>query len=252
MANLGDFLVTPAPDCTGPGGEQAKYKSGPWANTTVHPLPKGPWSPNPRLPDAILPLPLQRHPKYYDLFRPNQWDVEIQREMSVWKYVREHGGIQSCCRIPELGAPIWSQPPWEVMPSQSLRIEFMKALPITAFQVGGGGAFTGVDVIIGTYQVPSGFDAAVNRFVCSFTGNGFSDFSGNIIWRLKISQRYAKNLGNVLNTYGSFQTAFIVPGTSIRLISGQTAQLIANVPVGSPVNGGQIAAGIFGWEYPRR
>jgi len=249
--SLGDFLVTPLPDCeTSPLADQIAYQGGPWANTTISPLPKGPWTPNPILPDSILPPALQRHQQFYDLFKKNKWDLEIEREAKLWKYVAEHGGIQTCCRIPELGAPIWSQPPWEVMPSQAPRIEFMKALPIG--QVSGGGPFTGVDTILGTYNVPSGYDGAINRFVCAFSGNGFFDFSGSIVWRLKVGQRYAKNLGAVQNTYGSFQTAFIVPGTAIRLISGQAVQLIANIPVGSPVNGGQVQAGIFGWTYPRR
>lgn len=251
MARLGDFVVTPAPDCeTSPLSEQALYKNGPWGNTVVNPPPTGPWTHSPVLPDSILPPALQRQPKYYDLFKENAWDKEIQREAAVWLYVAEHGGIQSCCRIPELGAPIWSQPPWEVMPSQSPRLEFMQSLPTTA--VSGGGPFTGVDTTIATYVVPNGYDAAINRFVTNFSGNGFTDFSGSIVWRLKIGARYARNLGAVLNSYGSFQTAFIVPGTAIRAISGQTISLIANIPVGSPVNGGRVAAGIFGWTYPRR
>lgn len=241
---LGDLVVTPRGNPPG----QEPFQGGPWGNNRKQPPPGGVWTPNVILPEQYLPPALQQHLPLNDLFAENHWDWAIAREAALWNYVASHGGIQSCCHIPELGAPIWSQPPWQVMPSQGVRIEKMFSLPISAF----GTPFTGLDVTLGTYVIPSGYDGAVNRFICNFSGDGFDDFSGSIVWRLLINKRYAKNLGNVTNTYGDFQTAFIVPGDAIRVISGQTLTLIANIPVGSPVTGGRVNAGIFGYTYPRR
>jgi hypothetical protein len=214
--------------------------------------PKAVWQRDIIPPDKMLPVALKRIAPPNGLpWIPNRYDQALLRDAAVWKYVASHGGLKSCCRIPELGAPIWEQPPWEVMPSQGIEYKEMAAQPITAFQT--GGTFSGVDVAILQFVVPIGYDGVLSRFVAqAINVQGWNEFDGNIVWRVKIGQRYAKNLGNVTNTYGSFQNAFVIPGYSIRLISGQTITLYANVPTGAPINGGSISAGAFGWFYPRR
>jgi hypothetical protein len=238
---LGDLVTTPR----GSNPGQQPYQGGPWGNRNTI-APGGPWTPNIILPEQYLPPALQQHIPMDELFVRNRWDWEMFREAALWNYVASHGGIHSCCYIPELGAPIWSQPPWQVMPSQGLVLRKMFGVGTATIP------FNGTDFVLGTYIVPSGWDAAINRFVCTFNGDGFDDFSGSIVWRLKINSRFAKNLGNVTNTYGDFQTAFIIPGDAIRVISNQTVTLIANIPAGSPIAGGTVQAGVFGWEYPRR
>ena len=140
----------------------------------------------------------------------------------------------------------------DLMPSQGEKLEEMFSQPLTAFQDGVGN-FTGLDVVLGQFVVPIGYDGALNRVVFQFNGDGFQDFSGSIVWRVLVNSRYARNLGNVKNTFGDFATAFSVPGSdNIRLVSQQTITLLANIPAGSPVSGGTVMAGAFGWVYPRR
>ena len=213
-----------------------------------------PWGRQSIVPNSMLPPTLQRTNPLVrrDVpFVPNMWDGALKNRAALWNYIAAHGGLKSCCRIPELGAPIWDSPPWITMPSQGEKFEEMFGQPISAFQ--SGGLFTGLDVILGEFVVPNGYDGAVNRFVTQFTGTGFGNFQGNIIWRLKIGNRFARNLGAIQNTFGSFEAAFSVPGTdNIRLVSQQTITLLANIPAGSPVADGYVAAGCFGWFYPRR
>lgn len=212
------------------------------------------WQRQPILPDHLLPPAIQRtNPLLkFATFFPNQWDRRLAQHANVWSYIALHGGLKKCCRLPELGAPIYDSPPWMVMPSQAEPFQEMFFQPVTAFQT--GGAFNGLDVVLGQFVVQNGYDGAINRVVFNFNGTGFQDGSGSIIWRIKVGNRYVRNLGNVQNTFGDFQTAFMVPGQdSIRLISQQTVTLIANVPVGSPIAGpGYISGGCFGWFYPRR
>jgi hypothetical protein len=227
--------------------------------TTGRPVPMGstapgaPWGRPPILPDSLLPPALQRgNPSIrHTVWYPNAFDRVIAKRTALWGYIREHGGLKGCCRIPELGAPVYQQPPWMVMPSQGE--PFTKMFPQPIANVSGGGPFTGVDTILGQFVVPNGYDGALNRFVCQFTGNGFLDFTGAIVWRVLVNNRFARNLGNVQNTFGDYKTAFLVPGTdNIRLVSQQTVTLIANIPIGSPVSDGYVTAGAFGWFYPRR
>lgn len=160
--------------------------------------------------------------------------------------------MKDCCRIPELGAPIYDIPPWIKIPSDGYEFQQMNALPLSAFQ--DSGIFTGLDVEILNFRVPSGYDGVINRFVAGTVGStGYSDFAGNVFWRLQYGIRYAKNLGDVQNTFGSFNNAVVVPGANIiRVISGQTISVSGNIPAGSPISGGSISAGVFGWFYPRR
>jgi hypothetical protein len=206
-------------------------------------------------PNSILPPALDRTNPLLRIVRPepNKWDRKILREAQAWNWIAAHGGLKSCCRIPELGAPIWEQPPWEVMPSQGQ--EYRQMYRLLASATSGGPPFDGTDTIVGQFRVPIGYDGVLTTIVTGFTGSGFVDGSGSIVWRVKIGARYAKTLGNVLFSYGSFQTALLVPGISIRMISGQTLQLIASVPNGSPIStdaSSYITMAAFGWTYPHR
>lgn len=220
---------------------------------TVNPAARGNWTPDAVLPDSMLPPalqrsnPLLRRSNYF----PTRWDQKMLLRAQWFTWIAKHGGLKSCCRIPELGAPIWEQPPWQVMPSQGIEYREVFSRPVD--QISAGPPFNGVDTILGQWQVPLGYDGVLNQFACGYTGGGFVDFSGDIIWRVRVDNRYARNLGQVLNAYASnFQNAFVIPGYGIRLVSGQTITLIANIPAGSPVIGGNVFAGVFGWNYPRR
>lgn len=215
--------------------------------------PDSVWGRNYLVPDSLLPPPLQRsNPlNHRTLWRDGAWDHYLKARARTWTVIKQRGGIKTCCRIPELGAPIWNQPPWQVQPSQGLEWHKMFSLPVTS--ISGGGPFDGTDTVLGQWRVEPGWEGALNQFVFGFDGEGFADFSGDIVWRVKIQNRFAKDLGNVINTFGSFANALLVPGFSIRATSGQTIQLIANIPTGSGVSDdGVVTAGVFGWTYPRR
>jgi hypothetical protein len=225
------------------------YSSGVPNGTDPVPNPGAPtWGRQPVLPDSMLPPALQRSNPLlrHQVYRANGYDMAIAQDAKRWGWIKANGGLKSCCRIPEMGEPIWDKPPWMVQPSQGEKFEEMFSLPTAGFT-------PGVDTILGQFTVPNGYDGALNRVVVATSTAGFIDFTGMIFWRVQVNNRYARNLGNIQNTFGSFQAAFSVPGTdNIRLVSQQTITLIANVPAGSPVAGGQISAGAFGWFYPRR
>lgn len=211
--------------------------------------PGGNWTPQALLPDWVLPPALQRsNPLMRQMeYRRNQYDNKILRQAWVWDYIKMHGGIKTCCQVPELGAPVYDGPPFDVMPSQAQPFQEFYGVQTQNFPA------NGTDVVLGSFQVPIGYDGIINRVVFQFTGNGFADFSGDIVWRVKVALRYVRDLGNVTTTFGSFQNALLVPGNfNIRLVSGQTITLIANIPAGSPVNAGAVSAGAFGYFYPRR
>ena len=206
------------------------------------------------LSDSELPPAIQRQSQIQlhqtGLFVPTEDDLAILNESAMWRWISEHGGLKSCCRIPEVGAPFFGIPPWIQKPLNGIDYKKLFFQPLTAFQT--AGAFNGVDTVIGQWRVDHAFDGVITKLVFGFTGDGFDQASGSIVWRLKYGQRYARDLGNVLNTYGDLQTALLVEADHIQLISDHTVTLYANIPAGSPVSGGQVFGGTFGWMWPRR
>ena len=217
-------------------------------------LPGNPFQRQPVLPDTALPDPLKRQSQILNqvqsLYQANTWDLAMLQESALWRWVSEHGGLQSCCRIPEMGAPFYAVSPLLSKPSAGIDFKKIFFQPLSAFQ--SAGVFTGLDVIMGQWNVDIGYDGVINKFVVGFTGDGFNQGSGNIVWRLKVGQRFVRDFGNVKNTYGDLNTALLVQSDHVEMISGQTVTLIANIPAGSPVNGGQVFAGTFGYIWPRR
>ncbi len=242
----GDAVAEPGMAILGEGGLMIPV---PAVGTGPGAAAGGPWTRPPILPDWMLPPALQRsNPLLRQTpFRRNRWDNQILREACIWQWLAQNGGLKSCCRIPELGAPVYDGPPFQAMPSQGEEFKFMQGVALATFQ-----AAQGVDVQILSFRVPEGYDGVLNRVVTNYSGNGFTEFSGDIVWRVLVGLRYAKGLGAITNTYGDYQTAFLVPGTSWPLVSGQTVTLMAQVAVGNPLVGGVISAGAFGYFYPHR
>jgi hypothetical protein len=212
------------------------------------------WTPQPIIPDSMLPPVIRRNNSPAQAtWTPNKYDFAIIAHAKKWQWIAAHGGLKSCCRVPELGGPIYDVPPWEKKPDNAEVFSLMNALPVTAFQT--AGVFNGLDTEILNIRVPSGYDGVVKSFVATIGGglSGYNDFEGDIFWRLQYGIRYVKTLGNVQNTFGSLSNALDAPEISmVRVISGQTISVSANVPAGSPIAGGVIGAGVFGWFYPRR
>lgn len=237
----GPFFVPSQPNNPAPFSNPRAFQS------------RSPYTRQPILPDAMLPVALKRDSQILinRLWNPTTHDLDILRQAAVWRWIYEHGGLSSCCRIGELGTPNWVISPLTQKPMNGLDYEKMYFQPLSAFQTGLG-VFTGLDVVVGQWRVPNGWDGVIKKVVFGFTGDGHMEGSGDIVWRLKIGQRYAKDFGNVLNTYGSLQVALLVQGQNIQLISGQTITLLANIPATSVVANGQVFAGTFGWYWPRR
>lgn len=238
----GPFFVPAQPNFPPPFSGQPNF-SQPFRPTTI-------------IPDSQLPPTLSRESQILlaaqGLFVPTaEGDMAILQESALWRWISENGGLKGCCGIADLNSPLHSAiDPLHQKPRHG--IDFQKPFfqPLSAFQ--SAGAFTGLDVVIGQWQVPIGFDGVLKKIVFGFTGDGFIESSQSIVWRLQYGQRYARDFGNVINTYGDLQTALLVQDNNIEVISGQTITLIANIAVNAPVSSGQVFAGTFGWIWSRR
>lgn len=138
--------------------------------------------------------------------------------------------------------------PIERMPPGGREIQEMAALPLSSVPS------TSTDTAILTFKVPIGYDAIITHVTNTFAnGTGFIEGTGGIVWRVRVGNVFARNLGNILFSFGSLSEPFVIPGVGIPAISGQTITYYVNIPVTSPVSGAsaQIVCAIFGWAWPR-
>ena len=110
------------------------------------------------------------------------------------------------------------------------------------------------DVVVLDFYVPYGYDGYINGNSHVYTGPGFVEGSGDIIWRIRVSNVYVRHLGNVVVTLGSIvQTHPIEDGIHLR--SRSRVQYIVNVPNlsgGILIGASRIVCVLEGWFVPRR
>lgn len=106
----------------------------------------------------------------------------------------------------------------------------------------------GVSAIL-TMVVPDGMDGVINRFNCNFTGGGFNDFSGDIVWSIYMDTIAIRGFDNIVNQKGTFQQPREI--TPIRIYSNRTIYLYVN-HVNNPGLAGNAVGGFIGYFYPSR
>lgn len=98
-----------------------------------------------------------------------------------------------------------------------------------------------------SYVVPAGMLAVINALVIAAIGGGFSDFSGNVIWRCLINGAGIDGLENITAHMGDLNTPNPV---QILLNENDVFQITVEVPATSIPQPGTTAARILGWTYP--
>lgn len=102
------------------------------------------------------------------------------------------------------------------------------------------------------FWVPTGYHCSLLAFYNVYTGTGFVQGSGDIIWRVRVGNAWARNFGNSLFALGN--AAGTVPlGTAIELVGNDRVQFQVNVPNVSgniQVGASYILCGVQGWLYP--
>ncbi|MEO0248085.1 MAG: hypothetical protein ABIN58_00810 [candidate division WOR-3 bacterium] len=107
------------------------------------------------------------------------------------------------------------------------------------------------EVTIVEFEVPEGYRGVISGYYWTYTGTGFAEDSGDIIWRLRVGLSYPKGMGNIRTQIGSPATPF-TPHSLIPLRSRQRVRLSVIVPNNSgliQVGTSNILGGLSGWFY---
>lgn len=109
------------------------------------------------------------------------------------------------------------------------------------------------DNVVVSFRVTSGYDGLLSGFYFNYSGAGFSQGSGDIVWRVQINQRYVKDLSNVPFLLGDPVNP--IPMTQGQIItSGQTVRAIVSIPNLSgmiQIGNSTVYAGLLGFFWPR-
>jgi hypothetical protein len=110
----------------------------------------------------------------------------------------------------------------------------------------------GPDVVVVDWEIPVGYVARIYAYYCIYTGTGFVQGSGDIVWGLRVGWPWARNMGGLLFAMGALANPFPV-GDYIQARAGERVQFVVNVPNISgliQVGLSRILCGVQGWLFP--
>jgi hypothetical protein len=173
---------------------------------------------------------------------PNQYDWCLYREMARLRSVE----TPDMCTVPKecRGVLPWDDE-WAATPDQA--VPFRQVSGITTPATASG------DNIVTTLKVPIGYDGIVTGLYWLYSGQGFLQGSGDIIYRLQINRRYVKDLGDIPYSLGSPVLPFPLTEGQL-LLSGWSVNVIVTVPNLSgniQIGASTITAGLIGFFWPR-
>jgi hypothetical protein len=175
---------------------------------------------------------------------PNPYTECLYREQRMWSNIEARGGLyRLCCpSMPGKGDP----PPWVAMPSQGRRYQQIGSILLPAVE--------GVDNLVTTFSVPTGYDGVIVSIVGMFTGTGFVEGSGDLHYRIQINRRWLKDYGDIQTTMGTVASPCMIYRGGVRLRTQETVRYWVQVGAGGlghldPT--GRIVCAFFGWFYPQ-
>lgn len=160
-------------------------------------------------------------------------------ESGMMRAIVANGGLKAlCCPT----ARNWDKPPYLVMPEDARQFQVINSISLPA---AGDPESTVTEMV-----VPVGYEGVITSVVNYWTGTGFVDGSGDLIWRIKIGPVYARDFGQILTSLGSLTSPCTLFRGGLRLRSFQRVQYRFEHDSGSALSGGRIVCAFLGWFYP--
>lgn len=156
-------------------------------------------------------------------------------------YFASLGGIREVLKRRK-GYPTNPVSPENQMPINGQRLDQVADIALPAAN--------STDTLVLTYRVPQGYDGVILSLVNYWTGTGFVDGSGDLIWRIQVNENWLKNFGNIRYTLGSLQNRYPLEGAYYRIKAGDLIRYYVRHRTGSVLSGGNIITGIGGYIYP--
>lgn len=177
-------------------------------------------------------------PSAPQMLQPNGCAKTLERRAHLWKVIGDMGGLQKiCCH----NQKVYQEPPWLKMPAGGRQYQEIGSIPTPAND--------GANHVVHQFKVPTGYDGVITSVANFFTGAGFLEGSGDIVWRVTIGRAWCRNFGSIDTTLGSLTSPCPLFRGGVRVYSEQVVQYLVNIPVASAIAGGRIVCAFFGWFY---
>lgn len=135
---------------------------------------------------------------------------------------------------------LWNDSPWIEAPPGYVPFDPRATIPLPVAP--------SAETTVLTFVVPLGYDGVIKKYSNNITGAGFTNGSGDIVWRLRANGRAVRNFDAILFESGTvdFPRELVAP---IRVYSGQT--LIFTVEhVANAALAGNVICSFMGYIYP--
>lgn len=142
----------------------------------------------------------------------------------------------------EANPSITAQRPWVNEPMGSVPFDEQGVVTL------GAAPSPGVDEPVVTVVVPQGFDGVIRYISNNTTDPAFVDGSGDLVWKILINGRPARNFGNILVRKGTMAQGRII--SPIRVFSGDVITYTVQFAAGTVT--GQVVCSLNGYFYPSR
>lgn len=177
-------------------------------------------------------------PSAPQMVEPNVCSKTLGKREQLWRRIGEAGGLQKiCCH----NRKVYQEPPWLRMPPDGRQYQEIGSISTPAAD--------GNNYSVHSFKVPTGYDGVITSVANFYTGAGFVEGSGDIVWRMLIGRAWCRNFGNIETTLGSLTSPCPLFRGGVRIYSEQVVNYYVNIPIGSPIAGGRIVCAFFGWFY---
>ena len=134
-----------------------------------------------------------------------------------------------------------TEQPWNTQPMGSQNFDEQASIQIPSIITGW--------VTVMSFIVPLGMEGVIKNYAANFTGGGFQDGSGDLVWRLLQDKRPIRNFDYITTERGSPESPRSVSG-GIRIYSGQLIEFQINHVSNNLLANGFIICGLSGYFYP--
>lgn len=134
------------------------------------------------------------------------------------------------------------QRPWVEMPAGGFSFSESNVASVILPAIGS-------EVVVVSFQVPGGYHGVITGIGNQFVGGGFTEGTGDLVWRIESDGAAIRGYGSILSSLGTTSAPGNRSKNPIRVYEHQTVQLIlSNVAV---VVAGQPLLGLLeGYYYP--
>jgi hypothetical protein len=176
---------------------------------------------------------------------PNEFNHCLDQECHLWEQIIRRGGLEMVCQT--MRKKRYLKAPWVEMPPEGERLQKVGSIPLPAAEL--------VDTPIVDFTMPIGWDGVGTNVMMTVAGSGFVEGSGDVVWRMKVGQRWIPDFSNVIFSLNDLRNPHALIGGYIRLLSLQRVQIFAMLGAGAlgrldPAD--RLNAAVVGWTYPKR